>query len=222
MMNQWAIIWAEHDNFIAGLLATLELFIIAAVCGLFIGTLLCYFTEYQKRVLNNLIMGFVNLMRAVPFLILAYLLYYGLPELGISLEAWTAGLLALIIYHGAYFFEILRSQRRVFSNGYIEAAVVQGFSRYTIFRRIVLPNIFSSALPLLGNQLIICLKDTAFLSIITVQEITAAANSVQATYFIPFNAFIVAIALYWAISIVLELLVKRLTVYSAKRGMSHV
>ena len=221
-MNQWAIIWAEHDNFIAGLLATLELFIIAAVCGLFIGTLLCYFTEYQKRVLNNLIMGFVNLMRAVPFLILAYLLYYGLPELGISLEAWTAGLLALIIYHGAYFFEILRSQRRVFSNGYIEAAVVQGFSRYTIFRRIVLPNIFSSVLPLLGNQLIICLKDTAFLSIITVQEITAAANSVQATYFIPFNAFIVAIALYWAISIVLELLVKRLTVYSAKRGMSHV
>ncbi|MFU0964710.1 amino acid ABC transporter permease [Kluyvera ascorbata] len=221
-MNQWAIIWAEHDNFIAGLLATLELFIIAAVCGLFIGTLLCYFTEYQKRVLNNLIMGFVNLMRAVPFLILAYLLYYGLPELGISLEAWTAGLLALIIYHGAYFFEILRSQRRVFSNGYIEAAVVQGFSHYTIFRRIVLPNIFSSSLPLLGNQLIICLKDTAFLSIITVQEITAAANSVQATYFIPFNAFIVAIALYWAISIVLELLVKRLTVYSAKRGMSHV
>ncbi|MGL5239424.1 amino acid ABC transporter permease [Kluyvera genomosp. 2] len=221
-MNQWAIIWAEHDNFIGGLLATLELFIIAAVVGLFIGTLLCYITEYQKRVLNNLIMGLVNLMRAIPFLILAYLLYYGLPELGISMEAWTAGLLALIIYHGAYFFEILRSQRRVFSNGYIEAAVVQGFSRYTIFRRIVLPNIFSSALPLLGNQLIICLKDTAFLSIITVQEITAAANSVQATYFIPFNAFIVAIALYWAISIVLELLVKRLTVYSAKRGMSHV
>lgn len=221
-MNQWAIIWAEHDNFIAGLLATLELFIIAAVCGLLIGIVLCYITEYQKRVLNNVIMGFVNLMRAIPFLILAYLLYYGLPELGISLEAWTAGLVALIIYHGAYFFEILRSQRRVFSNGYIEAAVVQGFSRYTLFRRIVLPNIFSSALPLLGNQLIICLKDTAFLSIITVQEITAAANSVQATYFIPFNAFIVAIALYWAISIVLELLIKRLTVYSAKRGMSHV
>lgn len=221
-MNQWAIIWAEHDNFIAGLLATLELFITAAVCGLLIGTLLCYFTEYQKRVLNNVIVGFVNLMRAIPFLILAYLLYYGLPELGISLDAWTAGLVALIIYHGAYFFEILRSQRRAFSNGYIEAAVVQGFSRYTIFRRIVLPNIFSSALPLLGNQLIICLKDTAFLSIITVQEITAAANSVQATYFIPFNAFIVAIALYWAISIVLELLVKRLSVYSAKRGMSHV
>ena len=189
--------------------------------GLAIGIVLCYLTEYQKRWLNRVIIGFVSLMRAIPFLILAYLLYYGLPEVGISMDAWSAGLVALMIYHGAYFFEILRSQRRVFSAGYIEAAVAQGFSRYQIYRRIILPNIVSSALPLLGNQLIICLKDTAFLSIITVQEITAAANSVQATWFIPFNAFIVAIALYWAISILLELLIKRLSALGAKRGMSH-
>ena len=220
-MNQWAIIWSARDSFIAGLIATLELFILAAVVGLAIGIVLCYLTEYQKRWLNRVIIGFVSLMRAIPFLILAYLLYYGLPEVGISMEAWSAGLVALMIYHGAYFFEILRSQRRVFSAGYIEAAVAQGFSRYQIYRRIILPNIVSSALPLLGNQLIICLKDTAFLSIITVQEITAAANSVQATWFIPFNAFIVAIALYWAISILLELLIKRLSALGARRGMSH-
>lgn len=220
-MNQWAIIWSARDSFIAGLIATLELFIVAAVVGLAIGIVLCYLTEYQKRWLNRVIIGFVSLMRAIPFLILAYLLYYGLPEVGISMDAWSAGLVALMIYHGAYFFEILRSQRRVFSAGYIEAAMAQGFSRYQIYRRIILPNIVSSALPLLGNQLIICLKDTAFLSIITVQEITAAANSVQATWFIPFNAFIVAIALYWAISILLELLIKRLSALGAKRGMSH-
>ena len=220
-MNQWAIIWSARDSFIAGLIATLELFILAAVVGLAIGIVLCYLTEYQKRWLNRVIIGFVSLMRAIPFLILAYLLYYGLPEVGISMDAWSAGLVALMIYHGAYFFEILRSQRRVFSAGYIEAAVAQGFSRYQIYRRIILPNIVSSALPLLGNQLIICLKDTAFLSIITVQEITAAANSVQATWFIPFNAFIVAIALYWAISILLELLIKRLSALGARRGMSQ-
>jgi len=220
-MNQWNIIWAARESFFNGLLATLELFIIAAIVGLLVGITLCYITEYQHRIINRLIIAFVSLMRAVPFLILAYLLYYGLPQLGLSLDAWNAGLLSLIIYHGAYFFEILRSQRRLFSDGYIEAAVVQGFSRYAIYRRIILPNICSSALPLMGNQLIICLKDTAFLSIITVQEITAAANSIQATYFIPFNAFIVAIALYWAVSIVLELLIKRLSVWGARRGISH-
>lgn len=220
-MNQWGIIWAARESFFNGLLATLELFIIAAVVGLLIGVLFCYLMEYQNRAVHRLIIAFVSLMRAIPFLILAYLLYYGLPQLGISMDAWTAGLLALVIYHGAYFFEILRSQRRIFSSGYIEAAVSQGFSRYKIFLRIILPNIVSSALPLMGNQLIICLKDTAFLCIITVQEITAAANSVQSTYFIPFNAFIVAIALYWGISILLELLIKRLSHYGAKRGMTH-
>ncbi|MGK9175707.1 amino acid ABC transporter permease [Yokenella regensburgei] len=220
-MNQWGIIWSARESFFNGLLTTLELFIIAAVIGLLIGILLCYVMEYQHRFLDSVIMAFVSLMRATPFLILAYLLYYGLPEIGISMEAWTAGLVALIIYHGAYFFEILRSQRRLFSKGYTEAAVSQGFSRYKIFKRIVLPNIFSSALPLMGNQLIICLKDTAFLCIITVQEITAAANGVQSTYFIPFNAFIVAIALYWGISILLELMIKRLSQYGAKRGMTH-
>lgn len=220
-MNQWSIVWSARESFFNGLLTTLELFIIAAAVGLAIGIALCYVMEHQNRLVDRLIIGFVSLMRAIPFLILAYLLYYGLPELGVSMEAWSAGLLALVIYHGAYFFEILRSQRRIFSAGYIEAAVSQGFSRYKIFRRIVLPNIFSSSLPLLGNQLIICLKDTAFLSIITVQEITAAANGVQSTYFIPFNAFIVAIGLYWAISILLELLIKRLSIYGARRGMTH-
>ncbi len=220
-MDQWSIVWSARESFFNGLLATLELFIIAAVVGLTISIVLCYVMEHQNRVVDRLIIGFISLMRAIPFLILAYLLYYGLPELGISMEAWSAGVLALIIYHGAYFFEILRSQRRIFSPGYIEAAVSQGFSRYKIYRRIILPNLFSSSLPLIGNQLIICLKDTAFLSIITVQEITAAANGVQSTYFIPFNAFIVAIGLYWAISILLELLIKRLSVYGARRGMTH-
>ncbi|MEY8711683.1 ABC transporter permease [Mangrovibacter phragmitis] len=220
-MNQWAIVWSARDLFLQGFISTLELFVITAIAGIIIGTTVLYLTELQSKVLNNIIHYFVSLMRAVPFLILAYLLYYGLPEIGISMEAWTAGLVSLIIYHSAYFYEILRSQRRIFSTGYIEAATAQGFSRYKTFTRIITPNIFSGALPLMGNQLIICLKDTAFLCIITVQEITAAANSVQATYFIPFNAFIVAIGLYWGVSVLLELLIKRLNSYGAKRGITH-
>ncbi|MFU7880735.1 ABC transporter permease subunit, partial [Klebsiella pneumoniae] len=82
-MNQWGVIWSVRDSFIAGLFATLELFITAALAALIIGIALCYFSEYQKKVINRIIIGFVSLMRAIPFLILAYLLYYGLPQLGI-------------------------------------------------------------------------------------------------------------------------------------------
>lgn len=117
-MNQWAVIWSVRDSFIAGLLATLELFITAAIAGLIIGVVLCYLTEYQKKTLNRLIIAFVSLMRAIPFLILAYLLYYGLPQVGISMEPWTAGLIALVIYHGAYFLRFYAA-----SVGYFPVAI---------------------------------------------------------------------------------------------------
>ena len=204
-----------------GAVFTLQLSIGGMFFGLVLGFILALMRLSPLLPVRWLARFYISIFRGTPLIAQLFMIYYGLPQLGISMEAWTAGLLALVIYHGAYFFEILRSQRRIFSAGYIEAAVSQGFSRYKIFQRIILPNIFSSALPLMGNQLIICLKDTAFLCIITVQEITAAANSVQSTYFIPFNAFIVAIALYWGISILLELLIKRLSQYGNKRGMTH-
>lgn len=138
-MNQWGVIWSVRDSFIAGLFATLELFITAALAALIIGIALCYFSEYQKKVLNRVIIGFVSLMRAIPFLILAYLLYYGLPQLGISMEPWTAGLLALIIYHGAYFFEILRSQRRVFSGGILKPPLLRAFLAMPFFGGLFYP-----------------------------------------------------------------------------------
>lgn len=65
-MNQWGVIWSVRDSFIAGLFATLELFITAAG-GMIIGIALCYFSEYQKKVINRIIIGFVSLMRAIPF-----------------------------------------------------------------------------------------------------------------------------------------------------------
>ena len=80
-MNQWAIIWSARASFLSGFIATLELFIIAAVSGMIIGTAVLYFTELQYRTVNRVIHYLVSLMRAVPFLILAYLLYYGLPEI---------------------------------------------------------------------------------------------------------------------------------------------
>ncbi|MEZ9922409.1 ABC transporter permease subunit, partial [Vibrio breoganii] len=103
----------------------------------------------------------------------------------------------------------------------IEAAQACGFSKFKIFTRVVVPNVLFKSVPLIANQLIICLKDTAFLCIITVGEITAAANSIQSTYFIPLNAFIVAIALYWLISIVIEQITKITLNKVQERGLSH-
>ncbi len=65
-MNQWGVIWSVRDSFIAGLFATLELYY-RRPAALIIGIALCYFSEYQKKVINRIIIGFVSLMRAIPF-----------------------------------------------------------------------------------------------------------------------------------------------------------
>lgn len=219
-MSEWSIIWEARDVFLSGTLNTLILFALSVLAAFVIGCFTLYLLE-GRGVLASLLRGAINLMRMLPFLVLAYLLYYGLPTLGIRPSAWDAGLVALALYHAAYFAEILRGARLVLPLGQVEAAKAHGFRPGRLFWRIILPQLVIKTRPLLGNQLIYALKDTAFLTIITVQELTAAANSVQATYFIPSEAFIVVIALYWIISICLELALKWASRFGAKRGFEH-
>ena len=115
----------------------------------------------------------VDGMRCVPFLLLAYIVYYGLPTVGIRLNNWTAGLSALVIYNAAYIGEILRGAWSNLPRGYIDAAHAVGFHGLTLYRRIILPPVIFAAVPVLGNQVIQIIKDTAFLMIIAVPELDA-------------------------------------------------
>ncbi|MDB5614178.1 MAG: putative amino acid transporter, permease protein [Devosia sp.] len=220
-MTEWTIIWEARNTILAGLWLTCWLFTLSILGAFVLGCLMLYCLE-RGGVLAWLLRAFINAMRALPFLVLAYLLYYGLPQLGLRMNAVTAGLVAMIIYHGAYFTEILRGSRLVLPPGTVEAAEAHGFLPGNIFLHIILPQLLLRTRPLIGNQLIYALKDTSFLAIITVQELTAAANSVQATYFIPMPAFVVAILLYWAITVCLELVVKKAGTFGTKRGFENV
>lgn len=220
-MSNWEILWDSRGVFINGFYTTLQLFGISAILAFLVGCGIVFLLEGSRPRLRVPLRIFIDGMRMLPFLILAYLLYYGLPSTGIRLSAWQAGLVALISYHGAYFAEILRGCRLVLPTGQVEAAIAQGFSMPSMFLRIVLPQLVLNARALIGNQLIILLKDTAFLVIITVRELTAAANSLSSTYFIPMEAFIVVIGFYWLISIGLEQGIKVIGRFGAKRGFNN-
>lgn len=220
-MNKWEILWDHREMILLGFRNTLVLFTISAVVAFPLSCAMALVIQTGKKVSGRILRGFIDGMRMLPFLIYAYLLYYGLPSLGIRLDAWTAGLIALVTYHAAYFAEILRGTWATLSTGQAEAARALGFTSVPMYRRIILPQLVLRSGPVLGNQLIIILKDTAFLSIITVRELTAAASAVQSQYFIPFEAFIVAIALYWVTSILIELLVVRVGVLAERRGLGY-
>jgi polar amino acid transport system permease protein len=119
-------------------------------------------------------------------------------------------LLALVVYHSAYFVEILRSAAVSIPAETLTAADAFGFSRAQRYRRIVFPQLFAVASPVLANQAVMVIKDSALLMVITVQEITFAANFVSANEFSPFAPFLFAMLLYWLMSLLTDRLIGRL------------
>lgn len=198
---------------------TLILFGVSSVAAFLLSCAIVLVIQTHQGTLGRVFRTLVDGMRVLPFLMYAYILYYGLPSLGVRFDAWTAGFIALITYHAAYFAEIMRGAWATLSKGQAEAARAVGFRNIAMYRRIILPQLVLRSAPVLGNQLIICLKDTAFLMIITVRELTAAASAVQSQYFIPFEAFIVAIGLYWLTSLTIEALVARIGLVAEIRGL---
>lgn len=206
-MNGFLIIWEQRDAVLAGLLNTLGLVGFASVFSLCIGILVTPMLMTRHKVIARLAGIYVDAMRCVPFLLFVYLIYFGLPSLGLRMSSWWSGAIALVLYNAAYMAELLRGAWKELPEPMIEAARAFGFNGPALWRRIVLPPMMFRALPMIGSQLIQIIKDSAFLTVIAVAELTHALTSIQSTYFIPFAGFLTALLLYWGICIVIEGLV---------------
>ena len=203
-MSGIATVWSYRDAFLGGLSNTASLVALALTLSLPLAALAAVVLVEASAPVRRLGREVVDLFRCVPFLLLAYVIYYGLPEVGLRLGAWWAGLVALVLYNGAYFTEILRAAALAVPREAVEAGRAYGFSRAQLYGRIVLPLIALDAGPVIGNQVVVMIKDTALLMIITVQELSFVANFVSASAFAPFAPFATALLLYWLLCLVTE------------------
>jgi polar amino acid transport system permease protein len=204
MIRDFGIVWSERSLLLSGLANTAILSTLSAIVALLLGFVLTPALMSKQPVVSGITRVFVDGMRCVPFLLFAYIIYYGLPSLGLRLDNWTSGLAALTIYNAAYMAEILRGAWVVQPREPIEAGVAFGFSGIRLLRSIILPPLLLSAGPVIGNQMIQIIKDSAFLTIIALPELTHAASSIQSRHYIPFAAFITAVFLYWGLCLVIE------------------
>ena len=204
MIRDFGIVWAHSDRLVTGVLNTAGLAVFGMVLSVVLGSLLAVLLMAKSRPVNLSAQIFVDLFRCIPFLLLAYLVYFGLPSLGLNFDNWTSGLLAIVFYNTAYMAEILRGVWRGLPRDSIEAATAYGFHGMRLYRRIILPQVFLIAAPTMGNQMIQIIKDTAFLSIIAVSELTHEASGIQSQYYVPFAAFIAAVLLYWMMCSLVE------------------
>lgn len=196
-----------------GLLATMELTLYATAGGILLGTLGAAARTSRGRLPRLLAGGYVELIRNTPFIVQLFFIFFGLPAAGITLTAWQAGLLAMVVNLGAYSAEILRAGIQATPKGQWEAGMTLGLTRRQIFSRVVLPPAFQRIYTPLEGQCIIVMLGSAVISQISVEELTFAANFIQSRSFLSFEIYLVTALLYLLLAMLMRQLMGRLGHY---------
>jgi cystine transport system permease protein len=152
---------------------------------------------------------YVSVMRGTPLLVQIFVIYYGLPSIGIEFTPVTAGVLALSLNAGAYLSESLRGAIQSIAPGQWRASYSLGLSHWQSLRYVVLPQALRVAVPSMSNTLISLIKDTSLVSVITMTELMLTTREVIATTFQPLPLYLAAAALYWCMSLGFEALQRR-------------
>ncbi len=210
MIENFIKILPEWPEFLIGFANTIWLCTFSTAASLLLAIVFAVFLMSRNLAVRVIVRFLVDGIRSIPFLLLAYIAYYCLPAIGVRLDSWSAALVTLLVYNTAYFAEILRGAWSHLPHGQEDAGRAFGFSGIPLFVRIIMPQVFFAAAPVLGNQIIQLIKDSAFLMVITVPELTFKANQVQSIYFVPFETFIIAGCLYWVLCSSVEWMVRRL------------
>lgn len=186
------------------------LFALAAmVGGLLIGFPVAVLRMLPYRVLAWPANVYVSLMRGTPLLVQMFVIYYGLPSVGIEFSPVTAGILALSLNSGAFLSESLRGAIASISKGQWDASFSLGLGYWRTLYHIVLPQALRVAVPAMSNTLISLIKDTSLVSVITLTELMLSTKEVIATTFQPLPLYLAAAAIYWALSLLFEALQRR-------------
>ncbi|TWI55600.1 amino acid ABC transporter membrane protein 2, PAAT family (TC 3.A.1.3.-) [Pseudomonas duriflava] len=196
-----------------GLLVTLETWFAGVAMGAAIGLLIAVLQVFGGAWLRALLRLYIELIRATPFLVQLFLLYYGGPSFGLELEATTAGILGLGIYGSVYFAEIFRTGFESIPKGQLEAADCLGITRLQCIWRIQLPQMLVLILPALVNLVTILCKETAVLSIITIPELTMVMTGIGSETF----AFVETLLVLCVAYLVLIELSSRLGLFLERR-----
>ncbi|TVT81135.1 cystine ABC transporter permease [Pseudomonas sp. H3(2019)] len=181
--------------------------VILSLGGMFFGLLLGFGLALMRlsrfKWLSLLARAYVSFFRGTPLLVQLFLIYYGLPQVGIELDPIPAALIGFSLNMAAYACEILRAAIASIERGQWEAASSIGMTRAQTLRRAILPQAMRTALPPLGNSFISLVKDTAMAATIQVPELFRQAQLVSARTFEIFTMYLTVALIYWVLASIL-------------------
>ncbi|MCF8205270.1 MAG: ABC transporter permease subunit, partial [Methylotenera sp.] len=196
--------------YVSGLGVTLKLLGLSLACGLLLAVPLALVRTVSRGWASRAVWVYTYAFRGTPMLVQLFLCYYGLAQFDAVRESWAwpwlssatfCAWLTFTLNTAAYTTEIIAGSIRALPAGEIEAAKSLGMSRGLMLRRIVLPAALRRALPAYGNEAIFMLHGTSLASVVTLLDLTGAARQLYSKYYLPFEAFIMAGAFYFVLTL---------------------
>jgi His/Glu/Gln/Arg/opine family amino acid ABC transporter permease subunit len=199
LFDFWLIV--ESIPFLVkGAIYTVQVSVLAIVFGLVLGWMLGLIAVSGVRWLRAIAWGYVQFIRGTPLLVQIFLIYFGLPALGINIPAYWSGVLALGLNSAGFQAEIVRAGIESIDRGQTEAARSIGMSGFQTLLFILVPQTIRRVIPPLTNELITLTKSSSLLSAIAVLELTHAGQAIIARTFAPFEIY-AAVAVFYLVLI---------------------
>jgi polar amino acid transport system permease protein len=194
-----ALLWEARGLILQGLWNTLWICFFGCLLALSLGMVLAALRLTNPRIFGYPVACYVEVCRGIPLLILLFLLYYGGPSIGLRLDAEIAGVAGIGLYGAGYFAEIYRGGFKSIPKGQLEAARMLGISPWHALIRIQVPQMARLIVPPGTNQLIILVKESALISIISVDDLTKNATTIVNQTFQVIEPYLAVALLYWLI-----------------------
>ncbi len=202
-MTFWSDLSTYGPGFLAAAWTVLWVTILTIALSWVCGLAAALGQRSHSTAVRSIAAFYIWFIRGTPALIQIFIVYFGLPQLGVRLSPFVAGVLALGVNSGAYVAEIIRSGLSAIPRGQTESSLALGFSPAETMRTIILPQVFRIILPAMTNEAISILKNTSLLSTITVVELTLYAQTLISATFRPFDFYIAVALIYLALTSIL-------------------
>lgn len=212
-----APIYTFFPTLLKGAGVTILISVASMLLAIVLGLVITILRLYSRPPFSAIATAYIEIYRGTPLLIQLYILYYGLPNIGIALSPIVAAILGLGMNYAAYEAELYRAGINAVPKGQMEAALSLGMTRALAVRRIILPQAFKIAVPGVTNDFIALFKDSSLVSIIAMVELTKTYSILAATTLRFFELGLIVAFLYFAMSYPLSLLARKLEMRLAKK-----
>ena len=194
----------NFDELLWGMLSTLRLSAESMVLSLAFAIVGAMLRTSGPKWVQALIGAYVEIIRNTPFLVQIFMIFFGLPTIGLRLDANGAALVAMVLNGSAYTIEIVRAGIESISAGQMDAAKAIGLRPLQSFRLVVLPQALKVMLAPLGSQFILLMLNSSIVSVVSADELMAAAQDVQSRTFRPFETYIIVFVIYFVVSMLFQ------------------